>query len=148
MGRLTKDKLEAAVGGAAVLRDLLDRDGDGMADDALVDKAIRDAESEAASAVEVVYDLNDPRLDHSLVLEDYKLKLAVYHAYKIGTAGQAIPQDVRDDYDKTIAWLDKLANRQRGAGVPNPPATSFPVELVDIDPQRNRTSRRNMKGFC
>ena len=148
MARLTKEKLEAALGGATVLRDLLDKDGDGVADDALVEKAIRDAESEAASAVEVVYDLNDPRLDDSLVLEDYKLKLAVYHVYKIGTSGQAIPQDVRDDYDKAIAWFDKLANRQRGAGVPNPPATSFPVEVVDIDPNRTRTSRRNMKAFC
>jgi phage gp36-like protein len=148
MARLTQEKLEAAIGGADVLRKLLDKDFDGIADAALVEKAIRDAESEAASAVEVVYDLGDPRLDDSLVLEDYKLKLAVYHAYKIGTAGQAIPQDVRDDYDKAIVWFDKLANRERGAGVRNPPATSFPVEVVDIDPQRMRTSRRNMKGFC
>jgi phage gp36-like protein len=148
MGRLNKAKLEAAIGGAEILRDLLDKDFDGVADEVLVEKALRDAESEAASAIELVYDLGDPRLDESLVLEDYKLKLAVYHAYKIGTAGQAIPQDVRDDYDKAIAWFDKLANRQRGAGVRNPPATSIPVEVVDIDPQRTRTSRRNMKGFC
>lgn len=148
MARLTKAKLEAAIGGVDMLRDLLDKDFDGVADQVLVDKAIRDAESEAASAVEVVYDLGDPRLDESVVLEDYKLKLAVYHVYKIGTAGQAIPQDIRDDYDKAIVWFDKLANRERGAGVRNPPATSFPVEVVDIDPHRVRTSRRNMKGFC
>lgn len=148
MARLTKAKLEAAIGGVEVLRDLLDKNFDGVADDVLVEKAIRDAESEAASAIEVVYDLGDPRLDDSLVLEDYKLKLAVYHACKIGTAGQAILQDVRDDYDKAIVWFDKLANRERGVGVKNQPATSFPVEVVDIDPERVRTSRRNMKGFC
>ena len=111
MATLTKAKLEAAIGGEVVLRDLLDKDGDGVADEALVAQAIFDAEAEAVTAVEVAYDLDDPRVQESWALEHYKLKLAVYHAYKIGSAGQAIPQNVQLDYEN--AQRRPMFNRLR-----------------------------------
>lgn len=148
MARLTQAKLEGALGGADKLRDLLDKNFDGVADVELVEQVIDAAEGEAASAIQVAVDLDDPRVDGSLVLEQRKLQLAVYWAYQKGTSGQAVPQDVREGYEDTLRWLDDVAKGTRTLGAARHPATSYPVEVVDIDPQQTRTTRRNMKGFC
>lgn len=147
MARLTKAKLEAALGGADKLRDLLDKNFDGIADDNLVEQVIEAAEGEAISAVEVAFDTDDPRIERSVVLEQRKLQLARYWAYQIGTSGQAVPQDLREAYDDTLAWLDRVVAGKRGIGKRSP-ATANPPENVDIDPHRTRTMRRTMKGFC
>ncbi len=148
MARITKPQLEAAIGGAAVLVQLLDKNFDGVADDELVEQAIEKAEIECASAVQVAFDLDDPNIETSRALEQQKLVIAVYWAYQKGTSGQAVPQDVRDAYEDAILWLDKVAAGKRALGQSRNPRSSLPVEQVPIDPTSKRTTRANMKGFC
>ena len=66
------------------------------------------AEIECNSAVQVALALDDPVVQDSPALEQHKLVIAVYWAYQIGTSGQAVPSHVRDAYQDTLAWLDRL----------------------------------------
>jgi hypothetical protein len=73
--------------------------------------------------------------------------LAVYWAYQVATSGQAVPDHVREANTAALEWLDRVAMGKRGIGR-RKAATAFPVENVDIDPERVRLSRQSMKGFC
>lgn len=148
MSTITQADLETHVGGATTLRDLLDHDGDGVADAPLVQQCLDAGEGEALSAVQVAADPDDPRIGGSLVLKQHKLRIAAYWAYQIGTKGQAVPAHVVNAYEETLRWLDKVAGGMRTLGVSPHPDPSYPVEVVDIDPHRVRINRRNMKGFC
>lgn len=148
MGALTQSDLEAHLGGAVALRDLLDQDGDGTADAELVQPCLDAGEGEALSAVQVAANPDDPRIGGSLVLKQHKLRIAAYWAYQIGTKGQAVPAHVVTAYEDTLRWLDKVVEGMRTLGVSPHPEPSYPVEVVDIDPERTRITRRNMKGFC
>jgi phage gp36-like protein len=148
MARITKAQLEAAVGGAAILVQLLDKNFDGIADDDLVEQCIEKAEIEAASAVQVAIDLDDPNVETSRALEQKKLDVAAYWAYQKGTSGQAVPQDIRDAYEDAKEWFDKVAGGKRALGQARHPRSSLPVKQVPIDPESRRTTRSNMKGFC
>jgi len=148
MGRISKAQLEAALGGAQVLVQLLDKDFDGIADEVLVEQVIEKAELESASAVQVAFDLDDPVVKESRAIAQQTLVLAVFWAYQKGTAGQGVPADVREDYQEALRWFDRLAQGTRALGEAKQARTSFPVEQVPIDPDSKRTTRRNMKGFC
>jgi phage gp36-like protein len=148
MARVTEAQLAAALGGSAVLVQLLDKNFDGAADRDLVEQAVEKAEIECNSAVQVAFDLDDPSVRDSPALEQHKLVIAVYWAYQLGTSGQAVPPHVRDAYQDTLAWLDRLAAGKRALGQSNHGRSSFGVEQVPIDPTSKRTTRRNMKAFC
>lgn len=148
MAGITQTDLEAHIGGAPALRDLLDHDGDGAADAELVQQCLDAGEGEALSAVQVAANPDDPRIGGSLVLKQHKLRIAAYWAYQIGTKGQAVPAHVVTAYEDTLRWLDKVVEGMRTLGVSPHPESSYPVEIVDIDPHRTRINRRNMKGFC
>lgn len=148
MNAITQGDLEAHIGGAATLRELLDQDGDGVADAALVQQCLDAGEGEVLSGVQVAADPDDPRIGGSLVLKQHKLRVAAYWAYQIGTKGQAVPAHIVSAYEETLRWLDKFADGKRALGIGQHPEPSYPVEVVDIDPMRTRISRRNMKGFC
>jgi phage gp36-like protein len=149
MPGITQEDLEAHIGGAATLRDLLDRNGDGAADQELVQQCLDAGEGETSSAVQVAgLNPDDPRVSSSIVLKLHKLRIAAYWAYQIGTKGQAVPRDVETAYEDTLRWLDKVATNGRTLGVNPAPETSYPVEVVDIDPHQQRINRHNMKGFC
>lgn len=148
MPRLVQSDLEAAVGGASVLRDLLDKNDDGVPDAELVEEVIDTVEGEVKSAVEVAIRLDDPAVEQSRILHQKKRVLAKFWCYHVGTNGQAVPQEARDAYQEVLDWLDRVALGRRTLGHSPAPATSYPVETVDIDPEGTRVTRDNLKHFC
>jgi hypothetical protein len=100
------------------------------------------------SIIEVAVPLDDPAVDQSVLLHQKKRLLSKFWAYHVGTNGQAVPEKVEAAYDKTIEWLNDVAGGRKTLGHSPAPTTSFPVEIVDIDPNSKRTTRDNLKHFC
>ena len=122
--------LERAVGGAAQLNQLLDKDGDGRADSALVDDCLDRAEADANSLISQAVDVNDPALQSSPFLIQCQVALAKFLAYHYGTSGQAVPVDVMADRDDAERKLQDVGLRRRGLGLSTRPATSQMVQQV------------------
>jgi phage gp36-like protein len=148
MAYCSQTDLEFAVGGAATLVQLLDKDGDGYADAGFVSRILSRATGEAKSAVQVACDLtsleNGP-LPDSLVYA--VANIAAYYAFLEGTQGQGVPDSIRSNYEDALRWLDQVARRERSLGATPRATTDQSVGQVDPDPYGCKVSRRSLRGL-
>lgn len=145
MAYSTQTDMELRVGGAAVLNRLLDKDGDGTADAALVTACLNQANSEVDAAVQVRHSL--PLASTPTILTVTESSLAAYYAHQFGTDGQGVPPNVRQMAEDARAFLTDLAEGRRTLAVASKPATDLDAKQVDPDPDLDRVSRTSLKGF-
>lgn len=130
MSRITQAMLERAIGGASVLVQLLDKDGDGVADSTLVSEVLDDAEGEVNSAIRLAVDLSDATLETDSFLLRIQRSVAVFLAYQRGAGTHAMPRQAQADYDWAGQQLDRIARRERGLGATTQATASQEIEQV------------------
>lgn len=143
--------LEVAVGGAAVLVQLLDKDGDGVADATQVAACLARATAEVNSAISIAVDISalDSPYDDTLIYQT--ASIAAYHAWMQGGEGQVMPDSVRERHANAQDWLSLVATRRRTLGGTTRRATSqFVGEQVyaSTEPWDSTSSpRARLKGM-
>ncbi len=148
MAYCSQTDLEYAVGGAATLVQLLDKDGDGYADTAFVSRILDRATGEAKSAIQVSNDLTvleAGTIPDSLVY--VVANIAAYYAFLEGTQGQGLPDHIRANYDDALRWLDQVAKKERSLGAVPRAASDQSVQQVDPDAYGCKVSRRSLRGM-
>lgn len=103
MPYITRDDIIASIGESDFVL-LADRDDDGVADTAVVDRAIASAESEVSSYVGQRYAL--PLAETPPVLIGYTVDVAVY---RLADTPDTMTEHRRQKYEDARAWLTKLA---------------------------------------
>ena len=146
MAYSSQSLLEYAVGGAAVLKELLDKDGDGTADSALVTDVLARADAEVNSAIQVAVQL--PLVTTPDAVKYAATDVAAFVAFQYGTAAQGVPDQIRSRYEAALRWLDDVATRKRTVGTASRPTTDQQVEQVKVEPYTAGTSiRDSLRGF-
>lgn len=143
MARLTKADLERAVGGAHALVQLLDIDGDGVADAASVAEILIEVDAEANSYISPAIDLSDPSIDTAPLLLMREKDCAVYLCWRRGTRWQECPDEVKQAYQDALAWYEKVADRKAGLGNTTRPTSSQPVQQAIADADSTFTSENS-----
>lgn len=139
--------LELAVGGASVLKQLLDKDGDGAADAPLVTACLQRADAEADLAIQVVLSL--PLASTPDALRYHCAALGAYYAWTMGAEGQAMPEAILRQKDDAIQFFDQVAKRERTLGVKTKPASDLQVTQVERSTtQKPRVTFETTKGFA
>lgn len=128
MPRLTKADLERALGGAAALVQLLDFDGDRVADAASVNEILAEVDAEANSYIGMAIDVSDPLVDTAPMLLLKEKDCAVYLCWRRGTRWQECPDEVKQAYQDALAWYEKVGRRDAGLGNTTRPTSSQPVQ--------------------
>jgi phage gp36-like protein len=145
----TQAQLEQAVGGPDKLRQLGDRDRDGVLDADWYAEVKRAANGEVYSYLGVDLNVTDPNLAAAGVLQEYALDVAAFWAYKKGTGGQAIPEKIGDAYTLAIASLKEFRAGERRVDLVEEPARAAPAAAVNMDPDNHSGwTRRRWSGFC
>lgn len=132
--------LALSVGGAAVLVQLLDKDGDGVADPALVAAIRARATSDMSSIIQTQLDLI--ALDARAVLDGaypdalvyHTADIGAYYAWLAGGENQVMPPATLAKYEAAMAWADKVAKKLATLGTPIKPAAGQFVAQVDRNP--------------
>lgn len=130
MARITQAMLENALGGPAVLRQLLDRDQDGVADSSLVSQILDEADGEADSYITLAILGTDAVVTTSKILLLKELDCAVYLCWMRGTMAQAMPPEVRAAREDAIRWYQDVRDRRASLGTSTRPTAAQPVEQV------------------
>ena len=130
MARLSQAQLERAVGGAAVLKQLLDKDGDGTADSALITQILDEADGEANSYISLAVDLADTTIDTAPHLLRRELDVAVYLSWLRGTMAQAMPEEVKLAYENAIRWFEAVRDRRAAIGLTTRPTSAQKIDQV------------------
>ena len=143
----TQADLASAVGGTAALVELLDRDGDGIVDAALVSSVLLRARSEVDSALGTVIDLAALVAPYPDVLVYRTADIAAYYAWVEGAKGQAVPAGVRQTYQDALDWLGEVVTGRRTLGIQSPDPEGRIVELVDTENAIIPMSRRRLRGL-
>ncbi len=128
MPRLTKADLERALGGAHALVELLDFDGDGVADAASVNEILVEVDAEANSYIGMAVDVSDPSVATAPLLLMKEKDCGIYLCWRRGTRWQACPDEVKQAYQDALAWYEKVGARQAGLGNTTRPTSSQPVQ--------------------
>lgn len=151
MPRITQAQLERQLGGAPILKQLLDYDRDGVADAAAVADVLADAEGEVNSAIGIAVDLNDPNVDTSRALIRHELAVAAHLSYERGTGGLAEPDKCAKEYEGALAWIEKVRARTAGLGIPIRANAAQAMKQITSSPRRPWVShgspRRRFGGF-
>lgn len=147
MAYTTQANVERAVGGAAILVQLLDKDGDGVADSSQVTDILARADAEVNSAIQVCVELSSLAAPYPNSLIFCATDLAVFYAFQAGTSGMGIPDAVRQRYEDALRWLNDVAERRRTIGTSTRATADQVVGQVDPDPDLDRVSRASLKGF-
>jgi phage gp36-like protein len=146
MAYASQTDLEYAVGGAARLVELLDKDGDGYADLPFVTRILDRATAEVQSAIQVSTDLSTLSTPPpSLIFAT--AGIAAYYAYLEGTAGHAVPEAILANHNDALRWLDQVARRERSLGSVPRSTTDQAATQIDPDPYGCSVSRRGLRGF-
>jgi hypothetical protein len=143
--------LEIALGGARVLTQLADLDGDGVADAAVVTDYLESGAAELRTAVEVKHDPETiAALDTTSLrrLSDANAALSARVAWEKGGKGAAMPQWTRERADRADKFADDLAHGRRrlgrAAGQPGAVTTQASnTGVVDPDPNGDGGTNRN-----
>ena len=140
--------VERAVGGAAQLVQLLDKDADNVADLDLVNQAIDAACNELASYIEPTVAAASLSAPFPLILVLKSADAAAFYAWRFGAYGQAIPDNVLQAHEKAISWA-KDVGAKTATLVVSPKATlNQPVGVVDHDSDGTKLSVAGLKrGF-
>lgn len=153
--RVNQAQLERGVGGADRLLQLADRNRTGGITGtvavAFIASVLEDANAEVNSLIGLAVDVNDPAVQTAPLLVRYELAIAVYLAWMRGAGGLAVPQPVRDEYERVLGELGKIAERKKGLGLPVRAATSQQVQQVvkrDTEPYYSpRSPRKRFDGW-
>lgn len=140
----TQTDLENEVGGADVLVQLLDKDGDGVADADRVDLVISTAcgDIDSALAVRVQLPLTAP---YPAAVVSNALKLGNYYAHLKGSGGQGVPADIRDLFAQVEAWMERIVSGQRSLGAT--PRAPSGRQSGQVEASANGVTRDKLKGF-
>src|SRR5262249_1176594 len=130
----TQQDVERAVGDAATLASLLDKDGDGIADPQAVQDVIDMGCNEVASYVQRLIDLASLSSPFPRVLILKVADVCAYHAYARGTLHQGIPDNIQAMYDSAIRWAQDVGEgRATLAVAPQVALNAPPAGVVDFD---------------
>lgn len=129
-----KADLERAVGGAAVLIELLDKNKDGIADETLVVDCIDAGSNELASYIQSTVALESLTEPYPLVLIFKSADAAAFYAWVKGSDRQAVPDAVREGYDAAVRWAQDVGLRKATLAVTPKPTLDPPSGFVDPDP--------------
>ena len=149
MARLAQADLERALGGADVLVQLLDFDGDGVADSSSVTEILAEVDAEANSYIQIRVDLSSAGLATAPLLLMREKACAAYLCYLRGTrAGQGMPPNIEQARRDAIEWYEKVGAGTATIGTVTKPASDLQVEQVarstDALP---RVTWDTLKGF-
>lgn len=149
MAYCTQTDLENAVGGSAILVQLLDPLATGTANAARVTAVLDRASAEVASAIQVSTSLSALSAPYPDALIFNTANIAAYYAFLEGTQGQGVPEHIKQRYTNTMEWLDKVANRTRSLGASTKPATDHDVKQIEMNPASNpgQVTRASLKYF-
>src|SRR5260221_7960101 len=107
MGRVTQAMYERAAGGADKLLQLVDRDGtrtlSSTSCQAFIAEVTSEASDEVNSYISTALDLSDPALATAPLLIRYETTLGMYLFWQRGSSALAMPQEIRDARQDTIA---------------------------------------------
>ena len=135
----------AASFGADRIVELADKDGDGVADAALVADAIERAESTVESYVARRYDLTAVRAATPAVVVELATDLGLYELAKGRDAGLVGPgTEYEAIYNRAIARLKEIAS---GTTVLDVTTAIAEPTVVEIDANDRLFTRSTMKGF-
>lgn len=146
MAYCSSTDLEFAVGGAANLVQLLDKDRDGVADTAYVTACIAKADSEIDSALQVRHEL-PLAAPYPAILVTHGAALAAYYAHQNGTDGQGVPERIAAAAKDARDWLDMLAAGTRTVGTTTAPTANQQVDQIDTNPDGGWVTRESLRGF-
>lgn len=93
-----------------------DRDGDGVIDDLVVDKALANASAEIDSYVSAKH-----RLPLPVVPERFAGLAGDIAMYLLSSTGGSLTEDKRKRYEDAISYLRRVASGDAGLGLPTPP---------------------------
>ena len=96
-----------------------DRDGDGVADPGVADEALTQATAEMDSYIGKKYDLPLPSTPAVLVPKCVDIAI-----YRMSQSPAALTDEIKDRYEKAIAWLRDLARGLVVLGLPDSPPSS------------------------
>jgi len=130
----SQSDLEVTLGGAHILVQLLDKNGDGTADSAMVTACLDRATAEIDSRIQVAVDLSALSAPYPNQLIYKTADVAAYEAWKAGAEGQVIPDAVQSRYDDAINWATQVATRRATLGVVPRPTSGQIVEQIDRNP--------------
>ncbi len=125
--------LERALGGAAQLRQLLDKDDANVASDDFVNQAIDAATSEISSYIQVVVDLSVLDAPYPFALVSKTADIAAFYAWRYGAYGQAIPENIVQGHEKAVSWAQDVASKKATLGSVRKQTLDQPVGVRDHD---------------
>lgn len=140
--------LELALGGAAQLVQLLDKDGDNIADKALVEKAIDAGCGELVSYF-INIDLSTIREPYSPVLITKAADAAAFYAWRFGSYAQGVPESIVQGHDAAVRWAQDVGKKLATLGIaPDDTKLSERLGPIDHDPHGHKVSIAGFrKGF-
>jgi phage gp36-like protein len=146
----TQADLERAVGGAAQLRQLLDRDGDGYADPDFVAEVLEDGAAECADEVQKQIDLASIVAPYPRILINCNASIAAWWAFTKSSSGRSMPKGIEAAVTFARDQVAAIGRGEKSLGVaPTLTASGGPVQ-IDIDPNQDRMTRdaMNKAGFA
>lgn len=138
--------VELVLGGAAILKQLLDKGNAGAADPNLVATVIAHASSEALAAIAVQYSPSQLVAPYPDILVFATARLAGYYAWTMGSDGNALPDGAMRLKDDALSVFDRIAKRQLSLGIAIDPATNQAVAEIDRNPNNDQTTRASTSG--
>lgn len=141
--------VELAIGGVQVLAQLLDKNGDGIADSDLVAAVIGRASAEVAAAVGNAVNISSLATPYPDALVFHTAQIAAYYAWNQGSSEVIVPDAAKQLHEDSLRFLDQVARRERSLGVGTAPASSILVKQIDTDNggTLGRITRDSTKGF-
>ena len=140
--------LERALGGAAILAQLSDKNGTGNIDADFVSYVLDAGSVDIASYIQKAVDLASLQEPYQLSLVFKTADACAYRAWMRGAYGQGIPQHIQSAYDLAIAWAKDVGDRVATLGSTPKPALDPPATLIDYDPNASKVSVAGFKrGF-
>lgn len=145
----TQNDLELAIGGTQVLAQLLDKDGDGIADAALVTAVLGRANAEVAAAVGNTIQISTLTAPYPDPLVYHAAQIAAYYAWGQGSSEIVVPDAAKLMHEDSLRFLDQIARRERSLGIATPPPANIEAKQIDTDNggTLGRTTRSSLIGF-
>lgn len=125
--------VERALGGAKVLRQLLDPNQTGVIDAQSVTDVLDLGTTEVSSYIQLAVELsalvNMTPFPRILVLKT--ADVCAYHAFLRGSNGQGPPENIVARYEAAIRWAKDVGQRAATLGADPKPALDPPAEMID-----------------
>ena len=117
-----------------------DRDGDGVADPGVADKALADASELMDSYLGKRYDLPLPTVPE--VLKPVCVDIALY---RMSQGPATLTDEIKDRYRAALRWLERVADGKVSLGLPDSPPSAGGGVHVESAPRQ--FTRANLKGL-